>query len=129
MTMRYCAGCGAARCGTCGARAPSLRKDTQNLARSTGADAGAMFWGGLAAIAAIFWPSIYIHGAARGPCEVGWYGFLGMILLIIMIAKVRPHIPSGRPRLRIGGPEVPSWPPLPGPMPDLRDSGEFEGIW
>ena len=96
--VRYCAGCGAARCGTCGRRPQSLKRDTQDLARSTGADAGALFWGGLAAIAAIFWPSIYVHGAARGPCEAGWYGFLGTILLIIMIAKVKPSLPPRRAR-------------------------------
>lgn len=126
--MRYCAGCGAARCGTCGRRPSSLRQDTANLARSTGGEAGAFFWGTIGGLTVLFWPTIFVHGPHRLPCEIGWYGFLVALVIYVVIAGMittRPGPSPRRPRPKTGVPLTPS--PSNGPWPDLRQSGEFTG--
>lgn len=129
--VRYCSGCGRASCGTCGRRAPSLRQDTQNLARSTGGEAGAWFWGILLGVGVLFWPTIFVHGPHRLPCEIGWYSFLGAVLLIVLICLICASVQAS-PKPKTGVPLVPVTPVPPEPVPpvtDLRFSREFDGSW
>lgn len=98
----------------------SLRRDTQELARSTGSEAGGCFWGILAGIAVVFWPSIFVHGPHRLTAEIVWYTLVGAITLFVVIAAgTGMQIPDPQ-----GG--VPRWVPQP-LRPDLREAGEFGG--
>lgn len=90
--------------------------------------AGGWFWGLLIGIGILFWPNIFVHGPHRLPCEIGWYSFLGVVVLLVLIcASV-----SANPKPKTGVPLVPVTPVPPEPVPpvtDLRFSREFEGIW
>lgn len=120
--MRYCPECGRASCGTCGRRPPTLRRDTQQVARATGGSAGGWFWGILLVIGVLFWPNIFVHGPHRMACEIGWYSFLGAVVLLVLICAFAANRPESPP--------LPPAPPEPvPPVTDLRFSREFEGIW
>lgn len=108
--MRYCGGCGLITCAVCGRRPPSLRQDTVNLARATGSQAGACFWGILAAIVFVFWPSIFMHGPHKGTVQLAWLGFIALFCVYSFIMWTRQQ-PMHAPR----------------EYPDLRDSDEFSG--
>jgi len=98
----------------------SLRRDTQQVARQTGSGAAAFFWGTLAVIAFVFWPSIYVHGPHRLTAEILWYSFLGVVALFVVIAAgTGMQVPDPQ-----GG--VPRWIPQP-VRPDLREAGVFDG--
>lgn len=116
--MRYCTECGRASCGTCGRsrRAPA----------GGNGSAGGWFWGILLGVGIVFWPSIFVHGPHRMACEIAWYGFMGTVVLFILIAASVADAPKGRrgPNPKTG---VPLTPPPSGPWPDLRESDVFTG--
>jgi|SRR5712664_4415025 len=93
---------------------PSLRQDVRQVARKTGASAGAWFWGILTGIMIVFWPSIFVHGPHRVLAEWLWYGFLVLLIASFYVAARMPDHPK---------PPVPRWKP-----PDLRESDVFDGI-
>jgi len=108
-----------------GYQGSSLKRDTQELARQTGAGAGAFFWGTIAAVAFVFWPSIFVSGPHRLTAEILWYSFLGAVTLFVVIAAGMANAPKDPPRPKTGVPLTP--PPSRPWLPDLRESGVFEG--
>jgi len=106
----------------------SLRRDTQQVARQTGSGAAAFFWGTLAVIAFVFWPSIYVHGPHRLTAEILWYSFLGVVALFVVIAAGMADAPKRGPRRPRPKTGVPLTPPPSRPwLVDLRESDVFEG--
>ena len=100
----------------------SMKRDAQQVARTTGGEAGAWFWGILLGVGVLFWPNIFVHGPHRLACEIGWYGFLGALVLLTVIAAAVQASPKSPP--------LPPAPPEPvPPVTDLRFSREFEGVW
>lgn len=92
----------------------TLRRDTQNLARTTGGAAGAWFWGILGTIALL--RGIF-SVLAKVPVA-DWIGIgsgLAVAGFFIMLVLAFPHPGHGLQS------------PPPGPMPDLRASDVFEG--
>lgn len=96
---------------------PSLRQDARPVIRSTGAPAGAWFWGILLAINILFWPSIYVTGPHRLTTEWVWYCFIGVTVTLLALGSRTPKTK----------PPVPRWTPHP-TRPDLRETDEFQGM-
>lgn len=98
----------------------SLRRDTQQVARSTGAAAGAWFWGIIGTVAAI---GLIGHLITKVP--VGEWIAIGagvMVAGLIMAFVMAEGDSSPQPP-----PPVRAVPPL--VQPDLRQSDVFEGKW
>jgi len=95
---------------------PSFRQDRRNVVRSTSSGAGGAFWGILAGVFFVFWPSI-LH--VKASVAVSWYTILGGLVLLILVMAAM----DAKPKQGIKLP-----PPPPPRMPDLRESDVFDGI-